>query len=101
MNWHIGQSVVALRNHSQGAFKKDDCFSIRGLQECKCKCSGIELNVGVRFPFHAGQRIKCAKCDMPLINDGIWWLSERNFVPLDTLCDISELTEILETTKPF
>ena len=92
MNWYIGQPIVAIENHPQGAFKKGDDFTIKALSESFCKCKETDIDVGLKD--NEADVCYCSRCrtGKPTI-DGVWWFSEVNFAPLDT--DISELTEIL------
>lgn len=90
MNWYIGQPIVAIRNHSQGFFRKGDEFVIRGLKQGCCPAVGVLINIGVttdRTVTH------CPACNFrkPVADH---FFSEICFAPLDT--NISELTEILE-----
>lgn len=44
-NFFVGQEVVAIKDHSQGTFKKGDEFLIQGIKE---DCCLITLDVGIR-----------------------------------------------------
>jgi len=88
MKWYIGQPIVAIRNHSQGIFKKGQEFSISGIRLCPCGCNMIQIDISIK----SGTEWECDKSKYRE-HTAIWWLSERNFAPLDQ--DISELTEIL------
>jgi hypothetical protein len=44
-NFFVGQEVVAIKDHSQGTFKKGNEFVIRGIKE---DCCLITLDVGIR-----------------------------------------------------
>jgi hypothetical protein len=92
MNWYIGQPIVALENHFQGAFKKGDEFVIKGLREAICKCKEIDIDIGL-IEKNANAE-SCRVCGFfTMTTNTTWWFSEKRFAPLDT--DISELTEIL------
>lgn len=104
MNWYIGQDIVAIRNHSQKAFKEGDLFTIISISKSKCsKCgSYVVLDIGMNNTSPVGKMVQCAESHgLIRVNEGIWWFSEECFAPLDSLVNISELTEILETTAPF
>lgn len=92
MKWYIGQPIVAIRNHDKGRFSKGQEFVVDGIKRSFCNCKGVLLDIGFAA---TTQKIKCYKCECVFqVNDGINWMHERNFAPLDQ--DISELTEILE-----
>jgi hypothetical protein len=102
MNWEIGQDIVAIKDHSQCRFKEGEVFTIKGLQGGTCKCTSIEIDIGIKSPPNSSGYSYCTNCNTRYKkNSGIWWFSENIFAPLDSLADISELTEHLETTKPF
>lgn len=99
MDFYIGQDIVAIKDHSQGVFKEGEVFTIKGLKGSYCKCKKVLIDIGI---FSDAHTIKCNYCGNITIKDNSTaWFSERCFAPLDTLADISELTEHLETTKPF
>lgn len=95
MNWYIGQSIVAIKNSSCGRFKKGDEFVIKSLRSSWCTCLTTQIDVGLII----SGPIVCARCGIITNSHGVGWKSEVCFAPLDQ--DISELTEILETTQPF
>ena len=90
MNWYIGQRIVAIKNHNRGLFKKNDEFTIKGLQTSRCHCPGIEINIGISTEYP----MCCLICGWRTLETGIRWFGEWNFAPLDV--DISELTDILK-----
>jgi hypothetical protein len=95
MKWYIGQEIVAIENHSQGAFKKGDTFIVKGLQNSHCKCGGkVIIDIGL---LHDSIFMVCPACYTFYKSMNKWWFSEKMFAPLDY--DISELTDILE--KPI
>jgi len=88
-NWYIGQDIVCINTHSKGIVKDGEVYTIQGLRQ---RCCCIEINVGISL-FSIMQR--CKDCGHRIESDGIWWLHEHRFAPLDTLTDISEIEEIL------
>jgi len=100
MNWYIGQDIVSVKNHKQGLIKKGQVFVIKGLKNSWCKCNKVQIDVGV-----SDGSFGVNWCSTCRVNDTektyTNWLSENLFAPLDSIADITELTEILETTKPF
>ena len=91
MSWYIGQDVVCIKTHSKGIVKEGEIFNIIGLQKI---CCGINLDVGIKTDFDA---INCG-CGKYQIANGVYWLGEVLFSPLDSLTDISEIDEVL--SKP-
>jgi len=90
--WHIGQDVVSLINHHQCDLKKGDVKTIRGLKQ-GC-CNKVLLDVGIEI--NKNRLSNCVTCGKQTPSNGIGWLSEKVFKPLDELSDISELLEVLE-----
>lgn len=103
-NWRIGQDIVCVKTHPKEVVKEGEIYTIKALRTSTCKCSEVEIDVGVldKGEFSLYQTI-CRKCGVEHNEgtNGTWWFSETRFRPLDELADISELTEVLETKKPF
>lgn len=95
--FYVGQDVVAIRDHSQGKFKEGEVFPIKGLKNGCCEGSSLHIDIGV---FRIGNIAQCPRCYSILESDIIWFNS-ISFRPLDELTNISELTEVLENSKPF
>ena len=100
--WYIGQKIVAIKDHSQGMFKKGDTFVIKGLRNCICKCEIVEIDINIRDNSNMWE---CPVCKMDGIEyTDIYWFHEDMFKPLEEATDenelekidISELTKILE-----
>lgn len=96
-NFHIGQDVVTLLNHSCGCFKKDEVVNIKGLKISNC-CGIVLVDIGIKctvkeYPIYID---KCVCGFKEISKDSVWWFSEECFAPLDSITDISELKEILE-----
>jgi hypothetical protein len=90
--WHIGQDIVCIKSHSQAVIKEGDIFTIKGLKK---GCCTIVIDVGISAQSHL---TKCRCGNIRVKHDGIFWLGEQLFKPLDELTDISELLEHLENT---
>ncbi len=95
--WHIGQDIVAIVNHPQGDFKEGDLRTVKALKETTCKCGGIVIHTG-KFAAHDSWQT-CGKCkfeghDVP--QGAPIFYHERSFRELDEMCNISELTEVLD-----
>ncbi len=97
-NFYIGQDIVAIKDHSKGHFKEEDIFIIQDLIiECGC---GLCINIGIINPNlnkNLGKLSRCTSCGciFELKSDYIYYIASA-FKPLDSLVNISELTEILE-----
>jgi hypothetical protein len=99
MNWYIGQDIVAIVDHEYGEFEKGETFVIKGLKSGFCKCTNILIDIGKQ---DSNTTMGCPCCGTSVIDiSGAYWFSERRFAPLDTLADITELTEHLSNTTPF
>jgi len=91
MKWYIGQDVVCIKNHSQGAVKEGDVFTIRGLQQ---GCCLLQLDVGINTS-HITQT--CSRCNkVSNKNSLVHWFGETLFAPLESITDISEIEELLK-----
>ena len=101
MNWYIGQDIVAVRDHSDGKFKRGDEFKIKGLQLPQCKCKEVEIDVGHTHNLN-GEKYDfiCVDCNTVYpIGSFIQWYGESCFAPLDPIKEaISELTEQTQVT---
>lgn len=94
MNWYIGQEIVCVKQPSRNYIKKGSVYTICSLRENPCKlCGGIIMELlGTNVTNHS-------ECHNEKLVGA--WYGEEFFAPLDAIADISELTEILQTTKPF
>ena len=96
MNWYIGQDIVCIKTHSQGVVTKDQVYTINALRLTPCCKKVIEIDIGKVVPAIYGSKTDCVICGRTYNNsDKNWWITERMFAPLDSLADISELTEVL------
>ena len=90
MKWYIGQRIVAIRTHSQKAYKYGEEYIIRGLSQPSCGCDHILIDIGK----NTNSTHCICRCGYPERSNGTWLLHDGGFAPLDV--DISELTELLE-----
>jgi hypothetical protein len=104
MNWYIGQEIVAIRDHSQGVFKKGDEFVIKGLGSPMCKCKEVVIDIGKKKLHYLWE---CPDCDVSYFKKSdTLWFSERSFAPKESTyseseieaVNVDELTEII--TQP-
>lgn len=90
---------MAIKDHPQGAFKESDVVTIKALRTSPCHCQNTDIHIGL---YSNTKTSFCPICKSYLREaTEEWWFNENSFAPLDSLADISELTEHLETTKPF
>ena len=93
-NFHIGQDVVALKDHDVAYYKKDSIYNIYALTRSNCNCAPL-LDIGCRY--NGAYNSNCPVCNTnTTITSGIIWFCTEDFAPLDELTDISELQEVLE-----
>ncbi len=94
MNWYIGQEIVCIKTHSQGAVIEGKFYTINGLKTPTCSCKHILVDVGlVIFSRH----YSCSCGHRTKNTDDVWWLWENLFAPLS---EISEVHEALKE-EPF
>lgn len=59
--FYVGQKVVAVKDHSQGVFKKGDSFSVSGVYPAVCKCPNYRITIGLSW--RTGNR-SCPICNI-------------------------------------
>lgn len=91
MNFEIGKLILCVKTHSQGLVIKDKIYTLTGIKEPVCKCTGILLSVGL---FQGGTY--CGKCQKN-VSDNECWFVEKLFVPIEEM-DLQEIQEILNKT---
>ena len=89
MKWYIGQDVVCIKTHSSNVVKKDNVYTIQGLQK---GCCNIILDVGIKS-LPGFTRCDCGGKTKD--NSDAHWISEKLFTPLEQITDISEIEAIL------
>lgn len=70
--FYIGQKVVAIKDHSQGIFKKGDEFTVLGIGEC-CNTGLVNINI---------ECVSNLKCECGKIHIGSWFDSVC-FAPIE------------------
>lgn len=100
IDYTIGDDIVCIKTHSQNLVKEGDMYVVFGIKHNNCtKCGGILVDVGIKDdePFEIGELVQCHYSHgIPEIYDGKLWFSSTLFKKLDTLVNITELTEVLE-----
>lgn len=88
MKWEIGMTIIAIKDQSNGLFKKGDEFIIQGLKKTHCGCGNILIDIG-KITNVAFRR--CKRCTITVrLTDNIAWFSEKAFVPKILTPEISE-----------
>lgn len=98
MNFHIGMDVVCIESTCD-LLKEGEIYTIKGLRESPCKCGGVDMYVGIIDKDYLGDGLDFIECTCGFIEkmqDAKSWYHESQFKPLDELCNISEITEVLE-----
>ena len=92
--WIVGKKIMAIKNHSQGAFKEGDVFVLKGVYENVCKCPLLKLDIGKRTNKFIS---KCPICQDKILLEthNKWLFNENLFKPLDE----SFAEEVLKNIK--
>lgn len=91
IDYTIGDDIVAIKDHSQGLFKKGDTFPCKALKNGPCGCGAILVDIG---KISSTNICRCNKCNLTYIDLYNYFVNALMFKKLEF--DISELTEILE-----
>lgn len=100
MNWHIGQRIVAVKDHGGRDFREGDEFTVKGLRS---GCCGIVIDIGIIQNEDTDTYCGICKRDLETISAGqSIYYSERSFAPIEELSDYTadELIEELTTKIP-
>jgi len=94
----VGKDVVAIRDHSQGVFKRGQIFTCLGIRQSACVCKHLQINIGAsahnsvyHMPNGCGE--STGKCD------GVHWFKLVNFRALDDITPSIE--EIIKEIAPL
>lgn len=79
-NFYVGQEVVAIKDHSQGVYKKGDEFVIQGIKKTCCNCC---LDIGMSY---FGD-MTCTKCGNDYDAFGVTWFNQSSFSPKQQLSE--------------
>lgn len=94
IDYTIGDDIVCVKSHSQGTTKEGQVFVAKALSMCSCGAAIVDVGKKFQIP-NAIHFSKCTYCGTRIRTE-ILWLDANLFRKLDTLIDISELTEILK-----
>lgn len=77
--FYIGQEIVAIKDHSQGVFKKGDEFIVKGMKSSTCNCERRLINIGIQ---NTSLHTQCRHCGVISIHiDRFWWFNINIFAP--------------------
>lgn len=95
-NFYIGQEVVAIRDHSQGRWRKGEEFIIQGVKKEPC-CGLITVNVGINSD------LQFVECICGHITDNDFYYNSANFAPKQQLSETTynEVMEWIKQGKPI
>lgn len=96
--FEIGQKVVCVKTHSQGIVKEGELYTVQGMKTNPC-CEDLVLDIGL---FAKSNMSMCCCGHRERNSDGIYWLSQKLFRPLDDLFneEIEELMNEIEELCP-
>lgn len=78
--FHTGQRVVAIRNHSQGRFKKGDEFTVLGIKK---GCCDWLVNIGLEALYG---HYECPICsNIEPFSDRMLWFFSVSFAPIQEI----------------
>jgi len=92
LDYRAGDDIVAIKDHSQGIYKKGDVFTAISLQRNGCGCI-ILVDIGLK-----SDRLytKCPVCGMnDEKTDNIWWVEARAFRRLLSRSEEEDLADVL------
>jgi hypothetical protein len=92
VDYTIGDDIVAIKSHSQNAYKEGDVFTCKGLKEAPCKCKTFIVDIGIKSIY---EEMLCLHCNYIYNSKNNWWFNAHLFRKLDNLVQINEIHEIL------
>jgi len=84
--FYVGQKVVAIKNHSEGVFKKGDTYVVEELIQCVCGILYLSIGIIFQTPMHL-QKPKCTKCGHKYPPQKHLFHDSKNFAPLEEYSD--------------
>ncbi len=95
-DFKIGQEIICIQSHSKNLVVKDIFYTVKGLRQGWCACTGDLVDVGVSHPFSQASFF-CYKCNSSrVIGGGIMWFPSALFAPLQTKSEEQDMMEALE-----
>ncbi len=91
--WYIGQEIVCIKTHSNSLVIEGRTYTVASLMQGCCE---VKIDVGIPRTISC---IRCPPCNAHYgYNDGIRWLSERLFAPLEY--DSQAISELISNKVP-
>ena len=94
IDYTIGDDIVAIKSHSQDAYKEGDLFTCKGLKQSPCKCKTPIVDIGIKSIY---KEMMCLHCKHTYKTNNLWF-NAHLFQKLDNLVQINEVHEILKQT---
>ena len=92
----VGKDVVAIVSHSQGNFKEGQIFKCLGLRPTKCRCTILEINIGIKSNT---EYQSCGDCNTTWKSEREFWYDITCFRALDDITPSIE--EIIKEIAPL
>lgn len=93
--FYIGQPIVALKNNSQGFFKKGDEFKVLDIFLPPCKCKGYVVQIN---NFTGNFNAICTDCHTNF-NSAVTFFDQNDFAPIQEIGDMTFEEAINMVTK--
>lgn len=92
--FYIGQKIVAVENHPQGYFSKDEVFNVLGIKK---DCCDIVVKIFDTINTHKVMRCSCGN-EVP---DNYYYFKQSRFAPIQEISEITynEVMEWIEQGK--
>lgn len=93
--FYIGQEIVAIKDHSQGAFKKGDEFIVTDCYRNNCKCKMWGVTIGIN---HTTSSHNCTACNTYNLTNlsKEWFFNVTCFAPKIQLSEFVSLKQFSE-----
>ena len=95
--FYVGQEIVAVRNHSEGLYKKGKKYIVMAIRKT-CSCYW-DISIGISTQRQFCLCPICGKDNIP--TEGIQWHQHIAFAPITSTFQTIEYTEVLELEKPM
>jgi len=92
IDYRPGDEIVAIKDHSQGIFKKGDVFTAIAMQRNGCGCIFL-VDIGLTSDRPFTQCPVCGTNDEK--TDQVWWVSAHLFRRLLTRSEEADLADVL------
>lgn len=91
--FHVGQEVVAIKNHSQGRYKIGDEFIVEEIIPSNCKCGGWVISIGLTNDVPGTDCLTCYK----EIHPTKIVFHTKNFAPKHSYGEFISMKQLAET----